>query len=52
MKKPSKERERKEQELLYLLRLYNELQGREGVASVLFNIEQDIAHLVELLKIL
>lgn len=52
MKKPSKERERKEQELLYLLRLFNELQGREGVTSVLYDLEQNIAQIVELLKIL
>lgn len=52
MKKPSRERTTKERELLYLLRLYNELKGREGVAATLANLERDIAVLVELLKIM
>lgn len=38
MRKPTKERAKKEQELLYLLRLYNELKGREGVANILATI--------------
>ena len=52
MRKPTKERAKKEQELLYLLRLYNELKGREGVATILATIEMEIIHLVELLKVL
>lgn len=47
-----RERTTKERELLYLLRLYNELKGREGVAATLANLERDIAVLVELLKIM
>ena len=52
MKKPSKERQTKERELLYLLRLFNELKGREGCAHVLAGIERDILELVELLKLM
>lgn len=39
-----------EAEIIYYLRLYNELKGREGAAKVLTSIEEEINNLVEILK--
>lgn len=50
MKKPSKEQKELEEELIYYLRLFNELKGREGAAKVLASIEEEINRLVEILK--
>lgn len=50
MKKPSKEQKEFEAELIYYLRLYSELKGREGAAKVLASIEEEINKLVEILK--
>ena len=50
MKKPSKDQKEFEAELIYYLRLYNELRGREGAAKVLSSIEEEINKLVEILK--
>ena len=46
MKKPSKEQKEFEAELIYYLRLYSELKGREGVAKILASIEEEINRLV------
>ncbi len=50
MKKPSKKQKEFEAELIYYLRLFNELKGREGAAKVLTSIEEEINRLVEILK--
>lgn len=50
MKKPSKEQKEFEAELIYYLRLFNELKGREGAVKVLASIEEEINRLVEILK--
>ncbi|WP_278685690.1 hypothetical protein [Alistipes finegoldii] len=50
MKKPSKEQKEFEAELIYYLRLYSELKGREGAAKILVSIEEEINKLVEILK--
>ena len=51
MKKPSKEKQKEfEAELIYYLRLYSELKGREGAAKILASIEEEINRLVEILK--
>ena len=50
MKKPSKEQKEFEAELIYYLRLYSELKGREGAAKILASIEEEINKLVEILK--
>lgn len=50
MKKPSREQKEFEAELIYYLRLYNELKGREGAAKILASIEEEINKLVETLK--
>lgn len=50
MKKPSKEQKEFEAELIYYLRLYGELKGREGAAKILASIEEEINKLVEILK--
>lgn len=50
MKKPSKEQKEFEGELIYYLRLYNELRGREGATKILASIEEEINKLVETLK--
>ena len=42
MKKPSKEQKEFEAELIYYLRLYSELKGREGAAKILASIEEEI----------
>ena len=47
MKKPSKEQKEFEAELIYYLRLYSELKGREGILA---SIEEEINKLVEILK--
>ena len=39
-----------EAELIYYLRLYSELKGREGAAKILASIEEEINKLVEILK--
>ncbi len=49
-KKPSKEQKEFEAELIYYLRLYSELKGREGAAKILASIEEEINKLVEILK--
>lgn len=48
--KPSKEQKEFEAELIYYLRLYSELKGREGAAKILASIEEEINRLVEILK--
>ncbi len=50
MKKPSKEQKEFESELIYYLRLYNELKNREGSAQVLRSIEEEIDKLISILK--
>ncbi len=50
MKKPSKEQKEFEAELIYYLRLFNELKGREGAKKILGSIEKEIDRLVETLK--
>lgn len=50
MKPKTKERRRRERELLYFLELYNELNGREGTAATLHYLNEEIDKLVELLK--
>ncbi len=50
MKKPSKEQKEFEAELIYYLRLFNELKGREGARQILNSIEKEINRLVETLK--
>ena len=50
MKKPSKEQKEFEAELIYYLRLFNELKGREGARKILNSIEKEINRLVETLK--
>lgn len=50
MKKPGKKQKEFETELIYFLRLYNELKGREGVTKILAYIEEEINKLVEILK--
>ena len=50
MKKPSKEQKEFEAELMYYVRLYSELKGREGAAKSLASIEEEINKLVEILK--
>ena len=50
MKKPSKEQKEFEAELIYYLRLYSELKGREGAAKIFASIEEEINKLVEILK--
>lgn len=50
MKKPSKEQKEFEEELIYYLRLFNELKGREGASKILVSIEEEINKLVEILK--
>jgi len=50
MKKPSKEQKEFEAELIYYLRLYSELKGREGAAKILASIEEEINKLVEAQK--
>lgn len=50
MKKPSKAQKEFEEELIYYLRLFNELKGREGAAKILSSIEEEIDKLVEILK--
>lgn len=50
LKKPSKEQKEFEAELIYYLRLFNELKGREGARQILNSIEKEINRLVETLK--
>lgn len=50
MKPKTKERERSEKRLLFYLKLYNELQGRDGVVETVTFLEIEIDKLVELLK--
>lgn len=50
MKRPSRKQKQFEAELIYYLRLYNELKGREGVTKILASIEEEINKLVEILK--
>ncbi len=50
MKKPSKEQKEFEADLIYYLRLFNELKGREGARQILNSIEKEINRLVETLK--
>ena len=50
MKKPSKEQKECEAELICYLRLYSELKGREGSATILASIDEEINRLVEILK--
>ncbi len=50
MKKPSKEQKEFEAELIYYLRLFNELKGREGARQILNSIEKEINRLVETIK--
>lgn len=50
MKKPSKEQKSLEDELIYYLRLFNELKKREGTQQVTRIFEAKIDELVELLK--
>ena len=50
MKPKTKERKKREKELLYYLDLYSELKGREGVEQTLRFFEEEIEKLVELLK--
>ena len=45
MKKPSKEQKEFEAELIYYLRLYSELKGREGAAKILASIAVSYTHL-------
>ena len=46
----TKEQKEFEAELIYYLRLYSELKGREGAAKILASIEEEINKLVEILK--
>nr|DAT02101.1 MAG TPA: hypothetical protein [Caudoviricetes sp.] len=47
---PSKEQKELEKELIYYLRLFNELKGRNGASNILPFIEEKIGELVELIK--
>ena len=50
MKKPSKEIRKLETELIYYIRLYRELRGREFVENLLMSLDLEISLLVEKLK--
>ena len=50
MKTPTAKRKELEKSLLFYLRLYNELKGREGVGHTLLYFETEIERLVEILK--
>ncbi len=50
MKRPTKKQKEYEAELIYYLRRFNDLNGREGVTQVLSAIEQEIDRLIEILK--
>lgn len=49
---PSKEQKELEKELVYYLRLFNELKGRNGVTEIVRFIEEKIDELVELIKMM
>lgn len=49
---PSKEQKELEKELVYYLRLYNELKGRNGVDNIIRFIEEKIDELVERIKMM
>lgn len=50
MKKPSQAQKEFEAELIYYLRLFNELKRREGTMKILTSIEEEINKLIEILK--
>lgn len=50
MKKPSKEIRKLESELIYYIRLYRELRGREFVENLRMSLDLEISILVERLK--
>ena len=49
---PSKEQKELEKELVYYLRLFNELKGRNAVTEIVRFIEEKIDELVELIKMM
>lgn len=49
---PSKEQKKLEEELVYYLRLFNELKGRNGATDIVRFIEERIDELIELIKTL
>lgn len=49
---PSKEQKKLEQELIYYLRLFNELKGRSGTSDIVRFIEEKIDELVDLIKMM
>lgn len=49
---PSKEQKELEKELVYFLRLFNELKGRNGASNLIPFIEEKIDELVELIKMM
>ena len=52
MKPKTKERKKIEHRLLFYLQLYNELKDRDGVLQTILYIDEEIAKLVELLKMM
>lgn len=52
MKKPTKEQKVLEDELIYYLRLFNELKNRDRARDVTRFVEEKIDELVELLKLM
>ena len=50
MRKPSKEIRKLETELIYYIRLYRKLRGREFVENLLMSLDLEISLLVEKLK--
>lgn len=47
---PSKEQKELEKELVYFLRLFNELKGRNETSNIIRFVEERIDELVELIK--